>query len=186
MLKKTIMETVAGMLLITGLFMITRYVGLTVSTQSVHIGKDKPVVMLDAGHGGNDPGKVGVDGSLEKDINIAITLKLKEYLEQSDVTVILTRENKGGLYKEKDSHKKMADMKERIRRIQEADPDIVVSIHQNSYHQEAISGGQVFYYTGSEKAKNWQRKSKNDLTMYWGRKIQGWQNPTTTIICCCM
>ncbi|MEG2297385.1 MAG: N-acetylmuramoyl-L-alanine amidase, partial [Clostridium sp.] len=108
MLKKTIMETVAGMLLVTGLFMITRYVGLTVSTQSVHIGKDKPVVMLDAGHGGNDPGKVGVDGSLEKDINIAITLKLKEYLEQSDVTVILTRENKGGLYKEKDSHKKMA------------------------------------------------------------------------------
>lgn len=170
MLKKTIMETVAGMLLITGLFMITRYVGLTVSTQSVHIGKDKPVVMLDAGHGGNDPGKVGVDGSLEKDINIAITLKLKEYLEQSDVTVILTRENKGGLYKEKDSHKKMADMKERIRRIQEADPDIVVSIHQNSYHQEAISGGQVFYYTGSEKGKKLAEKIQKRFDYVLGEK----------------
>lgn len=153
MIKRAIVEAASGFILLIGIFAISRYVGLAAATQSVHIGKEKPVVMLDAGHGGNDPGKVGVDGSLEKDINLAITLKLKEYLEQSDVKVILTREDDKGLYKEKDSSKKMADMKERCRRIAEAEPDIVVSIHQNSYHQEAISGGQVFYYKGSEKGK---------------------------------
>lgn len=104
-------------------------------------------------HGGNDPGKVGVDGSLEKEINLAITLKLKEYLEQSDIKVELTREDDRGLYKESDSSKKMSDMKKRCEKIAEVNPAIVVSIHQNSYHQENVSGGQVFYYKGSEKGK---------------------------------
>ena len=146
-------EAAAGLVLLVGVFMMTRYAGLAVSGNSVHIGKERPVVVLDAGHGGNDPGKVGVDGSLEKDINLAITLKLKQYLEQSDVEVILTREDDKGLYKATDSQKKMADMKRRCESIAEADPVIVVSIHQNSYHQEEISGGQVFYYKGSEKGR---------------------------------
>lgn len=153
MLKRVLLEAAAGLLLLMGVFMISRYVGLTVSAKSVHIGKEKPVVVLDAGHGGNDPGKVAVDGSLEKDINLAITLKLKKYLEQSDVKVVLTRESDKGLYKDKDSSKKMADMKMRCSKIAEAEPDIVVSIHQNSYHQEGISGGQVFYYKNSDKGK---------------------------------
>lgn len=153
MLKRVLLEAAAGLLLLVGVFMISRYVGLTVSAKSVHIGKEKPVVVLDAGHGGNDPGKVAVDGSLEKDINLAITLKLKSYLEQSDVKVVLTRESDKGLYKDKDSSKKMADMKTRCSKIAEAEPDIVVSIHQNSYHQEEIFGGQVFYYKNSDKGK---------------------------------
>ena len=94
-----------------------------------------------------------MDKSLEKDINLAITLKLKEYLEQSDVKVILTREDDRGLYMEKDHSKKAADMKKRCQIIEAAKPEIVVSIHQNSYHEESVSGGQVFYYKGSEKGK---------------------------------
>lgn len=151
--KRLTVEAAAGLTLLAGIFMMTRYAGLAVSGSSVHIGKERPVIVLDAGHGGNDPGKVGVDGSLEKDINLAITMKLKEYLEQSDVEVILTREDDKGLYKDSDSRKKMADMKNRCETIAGADPAIVVSIHQNSYHQEEVSGGQVFYYKGSEKGK---------------------------------
>lgn len=94
-----------------------------------------------------------MDGSLEKDINLAVTLRLKEYLEQSDIRVELTREDDRGLYKESDSSKKMSDMKKRCEKIAEVNPAIVVSIHQNSYHQENVSGGQVFYYKGSEKGK---------------------------------
>lgn len=153
MIKRMIAEGLAGFLFLTGVFMVSRYAGLTVASQSVHLGAKKPVVVLDAGHGGNDPGKVGVDGSLEKDINLAITLKLKSYLEQSDVEVILTRDKDKGLYKDKDGSKKIADMKSRCKKIEEAEPDIVVSIHQNSYHQEPISGGQVFYYKDSVKGK---------------------------------
>ena len=111
------------------------------------------VVVIDPGHGGTDPGKVGIDGQLEKDINLAVAKKLKTYLEASDVKVVLTRDVDTGLYSSKDTHKKMADMKNRCKKIAEADPDLVVSIHQNSYHQEPISGGQVFYYKTSERGK---------------------------------
>lgn len=96
---------------------------------------------------------MGVDGSLEKDINLEIAKKLKAYLEASDVEVVMTREEDKGLYGEKDSHKKAADMKKRCEVINEAKPNLVVSIHQNSYHEEGISGGQVFYYKDSENGK---------------------------------
>ena len=105
--------------------------------------------MVDAGHGGTDPGKVGVDGSLEKDINLAVAERLKTYLEQDDVKVIMTRETDTGLYSETDSRKKMADMNRRCQIINETSPALTVSIHQNSYHEEGIHGAQVFYYSHS-------------------------------------
>lgn len=94
-----------------------------------------------------------MDKSLEKDVNLKIARKLKEYLEASDVEVVLTREKDEGLYKASDSQKKIADMRRRCELIGKASPDLVVSIHQNSYHQESISGGQVFYYKDSVKGK---------------------------------
>lgn len=113
----------------------------------------KAVVVVDPGHGGTDPGKVGISGQLEKDINLEIAKKLKTYLEASDVTVVLTRDKDMGLYSSGDAHKKMADMRKRCQLIEEAKPDLVISIHQNSYHEEAIRGGQVFYYKTSVKGK---------------------------------
>lgn len=113
----------------------------------------KAVVVVDPGHGGTDPGKVGIDGQLEKDINLEIAKKLKIYLEASDVTVVLTRDKDMGLYSSGDAHKKMADMRKRCQLIEEAKPDLVISIHQNSYHEEAIRGGQVFYYKTSVRGK---------------------------------
>lgn len=124
-----------------------------VSGQQVVAVREKPVVVIDSGHGGYDPGKIGVDGSLEKDINLQIAKKLKAYLEASDVQVVMTREDDRGLYEEGDAHKKMADMRNRCALISQAKPALVVSIHQNSYHEEAIFGGQVFYYKSSEKGK---------------------------------
>ena len=67
--------------------------------------------------------------------------------------VIKTRETDTGLYSETDSRKKMADMKKRCEIVEESGADLVVSIHQNSYHQEEVSGAQVFYYRKSEKGK---------------------------------
>ncbi len=116
-------------------------------------GEERAVVAVDAGHGGRDPGKVGVDGQAEKDINLKIALRLKQYLEASDVTVVMTREEDLGLYSEADSHKKAADMENRTHLIDSASPDLAISIHQNSYHQDEVSGPQMFYYSGSEKGK---------------------------------
>lgn len=146
-------ETLMAVLLLVFVFFVSRHAGLMVSGQNVVAGRQKPVVVLDSGHGGNDPGKIGVDGSLEKDINLEIAEKVKEYLEASDVEVVMTRKDDRGLYKEGDSNKKMADMRNRCAAIEDANPDIVVSIHQNSYHQEPVSGGQVFYYKTSEQGK---------------------------------
>lgn len=113
----------------------------------------QPVIVLDAGHGGNDPGKVGVDGQLEKEINLSIVRRLKTYLEMNGMTVVLTRENDKGLYQAGDKNKKSADMKRRIEIINQAKPAVMVSIHQNSYHQPEISGAQVFYFGKSEEGK---------------------------------
>ncbi len=109
----------------------------------------KACVVIDAGHGGDDPGKVGVNEALEKDINLQIAYMLRKLLEANDIEVILTRETDAGLYDADASQKKVQDMQRRVAKIEEANPDLVVSIHQNSYSQESISGAQVFYYEGS-------------------------------------
>lgn len=117
------------------------------------ISEEKFCVVIDAGHGGADPGKVSVDGSLEKDINLQIALKLQKFLQMQDVNAVLTRDTDAGLYDENASNKKVQDMKNRVAIIEEYQPELTVSIHQNSYHEEYVHGAQVFYYAGSEKSK---------------------------------
>lgn len=113
----------------------------------------QPVVVLDAGHGGKDPGKVGVSGILEKEINLAIAGRLKVLLEQNDVTVVMTREEDCDLASEGASNRKNEDLRARIQKINEASPVLVISIHQNSFPEEDVAGAQVFYYRGSEEGK---------------------------------
>ena len=152
-MRKLVLEEVCGLVLLIMVFLAARYGSVQVVSATTKSREERPVVVIDAGHGGNDPGKVGVDGSLEKDINLQIATKLKWYLEQSDIDVVMTRESDIGLYGEGDSRKKTADMKKRCDIIEENNADLVVSIHQNSYHEEEVSGGQVFYYKSSEKGK---------------------------------
>lgn len=116
--------------------------------------KEEPVcIVLDAGHGGIDPGKIGINGLKEKDINLAITEKVKKYLEANDVKVVMTRETEEGLYDASAEHKKVQDMKRRIEIMEETAPAAVVSIHQNSYTEEYVNGAQVFYYKDSKKGE---------------------------------
>lgn len=152
-MRRLWMEPLAGILLILMVFLASRYGTESVLSEQVSRKKEQPVVVIDPGHGGNDPGKIGIDGSLEKDINLEIAGRLAAYLEQSDVKVIMTRDEDTGLYHAEDTRKKTADMKNRCAKINESGADLAVSIHQNSYHEEAISGGQVFYYQDSSKGK---------------------------------
>ena len=152
-MKQKVIEPVLGVCLLAMVVMAVKYGSIHVTGSGDAYIKETPVVVVDAGHGGTDPGKVGVDGSLEKDINLAVAERLKTYLEQDDVKVIMTRETDTGLYSEANSRKKMADMKKRCEIIEESGADLVVSIHQNSYHEEPVSGGQVFYYRDSSKGK---------------------------------
>lgn len=127
-----------------------------VSTLEEHIrrAKDNPItIVIDAGHGGIDPGKVGINNALEKDINLAIALKVERNLKENGINVVMTRTDDNGLYKETDANKKVCDMKQRLSIIENAKPALAVSIHQNSYPDPLVSGVQVFYYKDSVKGK---------------------------------
>lgn len=124
---------------------------------------NKKVIVIDAGHGGIDPGKVGVNNVLEKDINLKIAMLLKDKLEAEGFTVMLTRDADAGLYNESDSNKKISDMKKRCEIISESNCLLTVSIHQNSYHEESVSGPQVFYYSGSKEGEELAREIQGKL-----------------------
>ena len=122
-------------------------------------------VVIDAGHGGFDSGKVGIDGTLEKDVNLEIAKKLKELLEHSDIQVVMTRTEDQGLYEEASSSKKRQDMENRAHLMNATNADCIVSIHQNSYTEESIDGAQVFFYTASKEGKTLASLIQNSLIL---------------------
>ena len=105
-------------------------------------------VVIDAGHGGEDGGTVGVNGALEKDLNLSISLALADALRVKGVETVLTRTEDILLYdRNSDYHgqKKAQDLSERRRIAEECDNAIFVSIHLNSFPEEKYSGLQVYY-----------------------------------------
>jgi N-acetylmuramoyl-L-alanine amidase len=114
---------------------------------------DGMTIVIDAGHGGFDPGKVGINHVLEKDINLSVAYKVKKLLELENIKVVMTRKDENGLYKKSDGDKKRIDMNNRIKIINGSEAAFAISIHQNSFSQETSHGAQVFYYEGSEKGQ---------------------------------
>ena len=106
------------------------------------------LIVLDPGHGGIDAGKTGINGAKEKDINLNIALYIKKLLEKEKISVIMTRAEDCRL-----AETQVEDLKERVRIMNEEQPVLAVSIHQNSYHDESVRGAQVFYYSDSAKGK---------------------------------
>lgn len=149
-IKEYMMLLLLVLLLIVGTYGVIRAVG---SLQTISSKKGRFTVVIDSGHGGIDPGKVGIDGSYEKDINLAISLKLKKKVSKSGCKVIMTRESDAGLYKESDVNKKTADLRRRVEIMNSNNPDVIISIHQNSFTQESSKGAQVFYQTSSDDGK---------------------------------
>ncbi len=145
------LEFVLLILLLAGLIVVSRNLGNYVSSGKIK--RAKNTVVIDAGHGGADPGKVGINKAEEKDINLKIAKKVKKILEKKGIKVIMTREDDTMLAKNSNGSKKVQDMKERVKLINGAVPEFAVSIHQNSYHDEAIHGAQVFYYKHSSEGE---------------------------------
>ena len=142
-----------GLLMAAALLYIAKEGEQYIASRQVQMGEEQVCIVLDAGHGGDDPGKIGINGSREKEINLAITKKVKDYLEANDIKVVLTREGDEGLYDAGAENKKVQDMKRRIEIMEEAQPLAVVSIHQNSYPEEYVKGAQVFYHKDSKEGE---------------------------------
>jgi len=117
------------------------------------------IIYLDAGHGGVDPGAIYKD-IYEKDINLSIALKLKEKLEQQGATIYMTRYGDYDISDTKAKLRKRSDLTNRYRIINDAKPDIYISIHLNSITSSTWRGAQVFY------------TNKNDNNQILGEIIQ--------------
>jgi N-acetylmuramoyl-L-alanine amidase len=134
-------------------------------------------VVLDAGHGGLDGGAVGVSGSIEKDINLAIAKKLQDYLVKSGKTVLMTRNDDVSLHLDEGSTtrgKKRSDLKERIKIVKESNAKAFVSIHMNTFPQQKYRGLQVFYSQNLPESKafaEFMQKSINETLANGNRRL---------------
>lgn len=184
-----------AIVLIGSALLIGKTVSVVVSGSQVEKKDIGNTVVLDAGHGGSDPGKVGVNDCLEKDINLQIALKVKEKLGKEQINVIMTREEDQGLSSEGAANHKVEDMKKRVGIINESNAAMAVSIHQNSYTEESVKGAQIFYFAHSQKGKQMaeimqenfrlsnpqnKRQAKENRTYYMLKKTE---IPTIIVEC---
>jgi len=114
------------------------------------------IIVVDAGHGGIDTG-ANRPGVLEKDINLAVALELKNTLNQYGAKVALSRQTDIELSTECDNEKVRGryhrDLMARVELAEESDADIFVSIHSNAVVNTKRHGAEVFYYGKSEAGK---------------------------------
>lgn len=125
-----------------------------VATMSVPV--TNKVIIVDAGHGGEDGGAVSSNGISESQINLQIALKLQALLEQSGATVILTRSDENAIYdidKKTLRQKKVSDIKNRVKIGNTSSADIFVSIHLNKIPESQYYGWQTFYKNENEEGK---------------------------------
>ncbi len=142
-------------------------------------------VFIDPGHGGYDGGAKG-NGIIEKELNLVISLRLRSYLEQAGINVIMSRETDIDFVTPGRGTKKKRDLDKRIDLINNANADLFVSIHMNSLPNPRWSGAQTFYYNKFEKnkilakniqlsiieiLKNTNRKEKEVKTLYLFKKL---------------
>lgn len=107
--------------------------------------QNKPTVIIDAGHGGFDGGAVADDGTLEKDLNLAVAKRLEALFLSAGVNVVMTRCEDISLDADAPSHKKAADLKARVE-VGRANPKaLFLSIHMNKFPVKKYSGLQVYY-----------------------------------------
>lgn len=126
-------------------------IGANGGTVSVLAVEKKPEVIIDPGHGGEDGGCIGIDGTTEKDLNLAISQKVCSILRALGVSCAMTRQEDTMLYdmysdlSDYSGAKKTYDLRNRVRFAQESEASLFVSIHMNKFPDEECSGFQMYY-----------------------------------------
>ena len=145
--------------LIFALLLAIYSLNMDVDSQTAAAAKtaDRRTVIVDAGHGGEDPGKISsYSGLKEKDLNLKIAFKVKGLLEEDGYNVIMTREEDKLVYKEGTTdiyYKRLQDLTRRKEIMDSSGADIVVSIHANSFTDARYYGAQTFYPGDSPESK---------------------------------
>ena len=119
----------------------------SVDFSSIKVGAsaDERVIVIDPGHGGMDGGAVAADGTLEKDLNLAIAKDVAQILKYNGFRVILTREDDRMLGDGEAGKLKRADLTERLKIAESGEGNVFVSIHMNKYPDSRPKGRQVYY-----------------------------------------
>ena len=156
-MKKYRIELTMACLLLVCFYLLSRQAAV-ISVNQTERGAQKaagPLILVDAGHGGSDPGMIGVGGLEEKGINLSISLLLRDTLEKSGYSVIMTREEDKGLYDSSAANKKAQDMQRRIRRR------CFLSVFtRTAIRMRACTDRRCFIMKALWKGKNWQRQSR--------------------------
>lgn len=144
------LSIVFASVIITSFIMESTYASSSISdTPSIGY-----TIVIDAGHGGLDPGSIGYKTKTrESDINLAISRKLETELKKAGITVVMTRTTEEGLYGLSTTNYKKRDMAKRREIIESARPNMVISVHMNSYIKHSLRGAQAFYDKNSEISK---------------------------------
>ncbi|MBE5906003.1 MAG: N-acetylmuramoyl-L-alanine amidase [Lachnospiraceae bacterium] len=120
--------------------------------ETVKVDRSPQVIVIDPGHGGKDPGKIGSDGTMEKTLNLQVAKQLEKLLKKRGYKVVMTRSKDVTATGEVDSAK-TDDLRQRIACTEKAKASLCVSIHMNSYPEQNPQGAQVFYYEGNLESR---------------------------------
>ncbi|MBE6938269.1 MAG: hypothetical protein E7460_06935 [Ruminococcaceae bacterium] len=128
-------------------------------------------VVLDAGHGGADGGTVGRSGTVEKDINLEITLLTREFCDFLGVKTVLTRDSDVSLGSgETLRRQKATDLRARVELVRSLGPVCLISIHQNYYGDRVSRGAQVFYAPGNQSGEALAKSMRQSIAHATGEE----------------
>lgn len=130
------------------------------------VGPKSQSVVIDAGHGGYDPGATRSGGVFEKDLNLAVARYVREYLTRSGIRVVMTREEDTDYLLPGDlggKTKKQTDLDGRIQLIEKSEAQICVSLHINSVPGSQMSGAETFYQAERADAKQLAETIQEEL-----------------------
>ena len=130
---------------------------VSVQGQTIQAGDNGRIILIDPGHGGFDGGAVGVNGTVEKNVNLAISLKLRDMLNDAGFTVVMTRESDCALNDTGDTtirKRKISDMRARLNLTKLYPGSVLISIHQNKLSGDSrVHGAQIFFSPNEPSSK---------------------------------
>lgn len=171
--KKSIIAIITAFLIILSAMLYLTFMANFSAAEASSMPITQKTVIVDAGHGGDDGGAIGIDGTVEKDINLDIALKLEKILKFYGFNVIMTRTQDvmtcdDGL----DSlrKRKISDIHNRFELMRKNPDAIFISVHQNKFEDSSQHGTQVFYSGNDERSKEIAEAIQTSVTLTLQRK----------------
>lgn len=171
--KKSIIAIITAFLIILSAMLYLTFMANFSAAEASSMPITQKTVIVDAGHGGDDGGAIGIDGTVEKDINLDIALKLEKILKFYGFNVIMTRTQDvmtcdDGL----DSlrKRKISDIHNRFELMRKNPDAIFISVHQNKFEDSSQHGTQVFYSGNDKRSKELAEAIQTSVTLTLQRK----------------